>query len=230
MKIPGLKSTAVCVLIPFISCPMMWRVFDSVCHRVHLPVLHDHLHPERSLSLSKQPLFHPLKQHQRLLNGSVSPGGWRSVMALQFLPFLVAHVRMTPEGRQRKESDIIYWLVHIYQHVHMVWTPTCELNPQRGRRVAESCRMHAWQHEVRSLWNTVILLRNLMNVECTWSFHQITKASIKLTKPLHHVLDTSEVFLLFFLWICVIIPQETNSIVCLQEETRFKENCCNRED
>lgn len=52
---------------------MMWRVFDSVRHRVHLPILHDRLHPERSLSLGKQALLHPLKQHQRLLNGTVSP-------------------------------------------------------------------------------------------------------------------------------------------------------------
>lgn len=100
------------VFIPFISCPVMRRVLDPVCHGVRLPVLHDHLHPERSLSLSKYPLLHPLEQHQGLLNGSVSPGGWRSVIALQFLPFLVAHIRMTPEGLQRKEYSIIYNYVH----------------------------------------------------------------------------------------------------------------------
>lgn len=37
--------------LPLVSCPMMWRVLDPVGHRVHLPVLHHHLHPERGLSL-----------------------------------------------------------------------------------------------------------------------------------------------------------------------------------
>lgn len=80
---------------------MMRCVFDSVRHGVHLPILHDHLHPECGLSLNKKTLLHPLKKHQGLLNGSVSPGRRRNVMAFQLLAFLMAHIRMTPEGRQR---------------------------------------------------------------------------------------------------------------------------------
>lgn len=52
---------------------------------------------------------------------------------------------------------------------------------------------------------------------------------VQLTKPLHHVLDSREVFFLLLLWVCVVVSQETNSIVCLQEETDFTENSC-RED
>lgn len=52
---------------------MMCRVFDSVRHRIHLAILHDHLHPQGGLALSKQTLLHPLKQHQRLLDRPVSP-------------------------------------------------------------------------------------------------------------------------------------------------------------
>lgn len=97
-----IESTTVQVYIPFISCPMMRCVFDAVRHRVHLPVLHDHLHPQCCLSLKKHALLHPLKQHHGLFNWSVSPGWWKSVVALQFFPLLVTHIRMTPEGRQRE--------------------------------------------------------------------------------------------------------------------------------
>lgn len=85
---------------------MVCCVFDSVGNRVHLPVLHDHLHPECSLWLSKHSILHPLKQHKRLLDGSVSPGGRSNVVALQLVRFLVAHVGVTPEERQR----IVYCL------------------------------------------------------------------------------------------------------------------------
>lgn len=51
----------------------------------------------------------------------------------------------------------------------------------------------------------------------------------KLTQPLHHILDGSEVFLLFLLRICVIIPQEANSIICLWGNTMFRVNTCTRE-
>lgn len=53
---------------------------------------------------------------------------------------------------------------------------------------------------------------------------------VKLTEPLHHLFDGSEVLLLFFLWICVIIPQETNSIVCLQKKVKLKICHCSRGD
>lgn len=140
---------------------MMRRVFDSVRHRIHLPVLHHHLHPERSLSLREQALLHPLEQNQRLLDGSVSPGRRRSVVALQFLPFLVAHICMTPEWRQRKHSNITDWLwADLQKKTKKNPRLTCELDPQRGRRAAGSCLMHAWQHKVCSLCNTEILIRD----------------------------------------------------------------------
>lgn len=85
---------------------MMSCVFDPVRHRVHLPILHDHLHPERGLSLCEQALLHPLKQHQRLLDGPVSPRRRRNVMALELFAFLMAHVRMTPEDKRRNESPV----------------------------------------------------------------------------------------------------------------------------
>lgn len=94
------------LFIPFISCPMMRCVFYSVCHRIHLSILHDHLHPEGGLSLSKQALLHPLKQHQRLFDGSISPRWLRNIMAFQLLAFLMAHIRVTPEGGEKK------WVKH----------------------------------------------------------------------------------------------------------------------
>lgn len=42
--------------------------------------------------------------------------------------------------------------------------------------------------------------------------------TIQLTEPLHHLSDPCEVFLLFFLWVGIIIPQVAYPIVCLQEE------------
>lgn len=45
--------------------------------------------------------------------------------------------------------------------------------------------------------------------------------TIQLTEPLHHLSDPCEVFLLFFLWVGIIIPQEAYPIVCLQEEISF---------
>lgn len=89
---------------------MVCRVFNPVRYRVQLPVLHDHLHPERRLSLSKQTILHPLEQHQRLLDGSVPPGRLGNVVSLQFLPFLVTHVRMTPEDRSNKPT-----ITHVLQ-------------------------------------------------------------------------------------------------------------------
>lgn len=80
---------------------MVWCVFNPVRHRVQLSVLHDHLHPECCLCLSKQTILHPLKQHQRLLDGSVSPGRLGNIVSLQFLHFLVTHVSMAP-GRKRE--------------------------------------------------------------------------------------------------------------------------------
>lgn len=44
---------------------------------------------------------------------------------------------------------------------------------------------------------------------------------VKLTKPFNHVFDSSKVLFFLFLWICVIIPQETNSTVCLQIVAKF---------
>lgn len=43
---------------------MVCCVFDSICYRVQLPVLHDHLHPECDFSLRKQAILHPLKQDE----------------------------------------------------------------------------------------------------------------------------------------------------------------------
>lgn len=80
---------------------MVWCVFNPVCYRIQLSILHDHFHPESCLALSKKTILHSLKQHQRLLNGSVSPGRLGNVVSLQFLHFLVTHVRMTP-GKQRQ--------------------------------------------------------------------------------------------------------------------------------
>lgn len=57
------KQTAE-VALPFISRPMVRCVFDSICYRVKLPVLHDHLHPECRFSFRKQAVLHPLKQDE----------------------------------------------------------------------------------------------------------------------------------------------------------------------
>ena len=87
---------------------MMWGVFNTVGNRIHLPIFHDHLHPQCRLPLSKQAVLHPLEQDQRLLHGAVSPWGWGGVVALQLLPPLVAHVGVTSEGVQRKDADLFY--------------------------------------------------------------------------------------------------------------------------
>lgn len=99
------KQNTAEVAVPFISRPMVGCVFDSICYRVELPVLHDHLHPERRFSFSKQAVLHPLKQHERLLDGPLSPGRVGNVVALQFLSFLVTYVSMTPAGRSRRKSQ-----------------------------------------------------------------------------------------------------------------------------
>lgn len=117
------KRTAIeTVSLPFISRSMMRRVLDSVCHGIHFPILHDGLHPECNLSLSKHPLFHPLKQNQRFFNGTVSPWWWRCIVAFQFLPLLVAYVCMTPAERPFKKWILI---VLLQTHRHARTHTTC---------------------------------------------------------------------------------------------------------
>lgn len=84
---------------------MVGCVFDPICYRVELPVLHDHLHPERRFSFSKQAVLHPLKQDEGLLDGPVSPGRVADVVALQLLSFLVTYIGMTPAGRPRRKTQ-----------------------------------------------------------------------------------------------------------------------------
>lgn len=70
---------------------------------------------------------------------------------------------------------------------------------------------------VRCMCDSVRCVAWVMAKSMNSSLYYMTCNLFKLTKPFHHLLDCSEVLLLFFLWICVIISQETNSIVCLQK-------------
>ena len=86
--------------VPGVSCPVMRGIFDAVRHRVHLAILHDHLHPQRGLPLGKHARLHPAKEYQGLLHRSLAPGWCRCIVPLQFLSALVADVCLAP-GRTK---------------------------------------------------------------------------------------------------------------------------------
>jgi len=93
-------------VLPCVSCPVMWHVFDPVRHRVHFTIFHDHLHSKSGFPFCKHALPHPVKQNQRLIHGSLSPGGGRDVVTLELLSTLVAHIRMTPYTQTNKQKGI----------------------------------------------------------------------------------------------------------------------------
>lgn len=80
-----------------------------------------------------------------------------------------------------------------------------------------------------SIWCVACVVVTTISTKSIQSFIICQRCNlVKLTEPLHHLFNGSEVLLLFFLWICVIIPQETNSIVCLQKKVRLEISHCSR--
>lgn len=98
---PATSPPLPCQRIPFIPCAMVWRILDSIGHRVHLSIFHHQLHSKRGLTLRKFALSHCLRR-----TGAQAISKHRSISSLAHWPTQTKLPFWDPTSKSSKDSSI----------------------------------------------------------------------------------------------------------------------------